>query len=71
LKILVHSDLEPGRLRAQYDKVVGMLARDDFYSAEVKKLPDRDRYRAKLDYLFPACALRGSGSPATKSLSIE
>jgi hypothetical protein len=50
LKILVHSDLDPGRLRAQYDKVVGMLARDDFYSAEVKKLADRDLYRAKLDY---------------------
>jgi hypothetical protein len=27
-----------------------MLARDDFYSAEVKKLADRDLYRAKLDY---------------------
>jgi hypothetical protein len=50
LKILVHSDLDPGRLRAQYDKVVAMLARDDFYSAEVKKLADRDFYRAKLDY---------------------
>lgn len=50
LKILVHSDLDPGRLRAQYDKVVEMLARDDFYSAEVKKLADRDLYRAKLDY---------------------
>ena len=50
LKILVHSDLDPGRLRAQYDKVVAMLARDDFRSAEVKKLAERDLYRAKLDH---------------------
>lgn len=49
MKILVHSDLDPGRLRAQYEKVVAMLARDDFYSAEVKKLAGHDLYRAKLD----------------------
>jgi hypothetical protein len=50
LRTLVHSDLDPGRLRAQYEKVVAMLAREDFYSAEVKKLRDRDLYRAKLDH---------------------
>ncbi|MGZ9067631.1 MAG: UvrD-helicase domain-containing protein, partial [Burkholderiales bacterium] len=50
MKILLYSDLDPGRLRAQFDKVVAMLERDDFFSAEVKKLADRDLYRAKLDY---------------------
>ena len=49
MKILVHSDLDPSRIRAKYDKVVEMLGRDDFRSAEVKKLADRDLYRAKLD----------------------
>ena len=50
MKILVHSDLDPDRVRARYEKVVEMLARDDFRSAEVKKLADRDLYRARLDY---------------------
>lgn len=50
MKILVYSDLDPGRLRAQFEKVVAMIERDDFYSAEVKKLGERDLYRAKLDY---------------------
>lgn len=40
MKILVHAELDPSRVRAQYDKVVEMLARDDFFSAEVKKLAD-------------------------------
>ncbi len=50
MKILIHSDLDATRVRSQFDKVVAALARDDFYTAEVKKLADRDLYRAKLDY---------------------
>lgn len=63
MKILLYSDLDPGRLRAQFDKVVAMLERDDFFSAEVKKLAERDLYRAKLDYsnrlLFRIARFRG------------
>ena len=50
MKILTHSDLDPSRVRPQFDKVVEALKRDDFYSAEVKKLAEHDLYRAKLDY---------------------
>ncbi len=49
MKILVHSDLDPSRVRAQYEKIVGMLERDDLYSADVKKLARDGYYRAKLD----------------------
>ena len=49
MTIPASGDLDPGRVRARYDKVLEMLGRDDFRSAEVKKLADRDLYRAKLD----------------------
>jgi hypothetical protein len=49
VKILVHRDLDPGRARERYDKVVRLLERDDLYSADVKKLAQGGYYRAKLD----------------------
>ena len=61
MKILVHSDLDPSRVRTQYEKIVGMLERDDFYSADVKKLARDGYYRAKLDDATGCCC----ASPAT------
>ncbi len=49
MKILVHRDLDPARVRSRYEKVVAMLERDDLYSADVKKLGRDGYYRAKLD----------------------
>lgn len=49
MKILVHRDLDPGRARARYEKVVRMLERDDPYSADLKKLAQGGYYRVKLD----------------------
>lgn len=49
MKILVHRDLDPGRARERYEKVVRMLERDDLYSADVKKLAQGGFYRARLD----------------------
>ena len=50
MKILLYSDLDTSHVRVQFEKVVAMLERDDFYSADVKKLGDHELYRAKLDY---------------------
>ncbi|MBI5102126.1 MAG: hypothetical protein HZB33_09875 [Nitrospirae bacterium] len=49
MKILEYNDLDISRVRRQYEKLIGFLERDDFHSAEVKKLADHDLYRAKLD----------------------
>jgi hypothetical protein len=49
MKILEYNDLDISRVRRQYEKVIGFLEKDDFRSAEVKKLADHDLYRAKLD----------------------
>lgn len=49
MKILEYNDLDTSRVRRQYDKLIGFLEKDDFHSAEVKKLADHDLYRAKLD----------------------
>ncbi len=49
MKILEYNDLDTSRVRRQYEKVIGFLEKDDFHSAEVKKLADYDLYRAKLD----------------------
>ena len=49
MKILEYNDLDVSRVRRQYEKLIGFLERDDFHSAEVKKLADHDLYRAKLD----------------------
>lgn len=50
MKILEYSNLDLSRLKAPYLKVRDEIARDDFRSADVKKLAQSDFYRAKLDY---------------------
>jgi len=49
MKILEYNDLDISRVRRQYEKLIGFLEKDDFHSAEVKKLADHNLYRAKLD----------------------
>jgi len=49
VKILEYTDLDTSRVHKQYAKLRGFLERDDYSSAEVKKLADHDLYRAKLD----------------------
>ncbi|MCJ7482120.1 MAG: AAA family ATPase, partial [Thermodesulfovibrionales bacterium] len=49
MKILEYNDLDTSRVSRQYQKLIGLLEKDDFYSADVKKLPEHDLYRAKLD----------------------
>ena len=50
MDILFYNELNTAHVKSQFDKVIDMLKRDDFYSAEVKKLTGTDYYRAKLDY---------------------
>jgi hypothetical protein len=47
MKTLIYNELHPARI-PNFKKVVGFLERDDFRSAEVKKIGD-NLYRAKLD----------------------
>ena len=49
MKILEYLDLDTSKVGRQYQKIVRFLEKDDFYSAEVKKLAEHDIYRAKLD----------------------
>lgn len=49
MEILEYNELDTTGVSRQYQKLVGFLEADDFYSAEVKKLPEYDLYRAKLD----------------------
>ncbi|MBI5609296.1 MAG: AAA family ATPase, partial [Deltaproteobacteria bacterium] len=49
MRCLVYADLAPGTLAKKVAKVVAALERDDFASAEVKKLHAGNYYRAKLD----------------------
>jgi len=51
MQVLKYRGLELSSLvNKQYEKIVEMIERDDFYSAEVKKLQGTPYYRAKLDY---------------------
>jgi hypothetical protein len=50
MNIYLYNDLDPGKLRKQFDKTLEQLSRGDFASAEVKKLVGTGYYRAKLDY---------------------
>ena len=50
MDVLIYNELDISSVKKHYDKVVGMLRCDDFYSAEVKKLSGTPYYRAKLDY---------------------
>jgi hypothetical protein len=48
--LLIYNDINPGKLRKQFDKTVEQLIKGDFASAEVKKMEGTGYYRAKLDY---------------------
>ncbi len=48
-EILLLNDLNPGKLRKQFDKTIAELALGHFTAAEVKKLPGKGFYRARLD----------------------
>lgn len=49
MEILEYNELDASAVSRQYQKIVGFLEKDNFYSAEVKKLPEHGLYRAKLD----------------------
>ncbi len=49
MKIIEYADLDTSKVKRQYGKLIGFLEKDDFYSAEVKKLSEQDLFRAKLD----------------------
>ncbi len=46
----IYNDINPGKVRKQFDKTIEQLSRGDFASAEVKKIVGTGYYRAKLDY---------------------
>lgn len=50
MHILQYNHLNYSVVEAQYKKVVKMIENDDFYSADVKKIPNTPYYRAKLDH---------------------
>lgn len=64
MNILEYADLDTSKVRRQYEKILEHLRKDDFHSAEVKKLPDHDLYRAKLDdsnrLIFKIVSCKGS-----------
>ncbi len=49
MKILEYADLDVAKVKRQYEKTLDFLAKDDFRSADVKKLSEQGLYRAKLD----------------------
>lgn len=50
MDILIYNELNVSRVKKQYDKIIDMIRRDDFYSSEVKKLSGTPYFRAKLDH---------------------
>ncbi|MFQ5561432.1 MAG: UvrD-helicase domain-containing protein, partial [Nitrospinota bacterium] len=50
MNVLIYNELETKKVSKQFRKIVEMIKRDDFRSAEVKKLSNGDFYRARLDY---------------------
>ena len=46
----IYNDINPGRVRKQFDRTIEQLSRGDFVSADVKKMTGTGYYRAKLDY---------------------
>jgi hypothetical protein len=50
MDVLIYNEIDSSRVKKQFDKIIGMIQADDFYSAEIKKLSGTDYYRAKLDY---------------------
>ena len=49
MKILEYNDIDYSKVRRQYEKVVACLERDDFRSADVKKISEYGIYSARLD----------------------
>lgn len=49
-EIYLYNDLVIAPVKKQFDKTIAQLAKGDFASAEVKKMPETNLYRAKLDY---------------------
>lgn len=49
-EILFINDLDPGKLRKQFDKTIEELAAGNFAAAEVKKMAGTPFYRARLDH---------------------
>ncbi len=49
MKILEYNDLDNSKVKRQYEKVIACFEKDDFRSAEVKKLAEHDLYSARLD----------------------
>ena len=47
---LIYNDIDPGKVRKQFDRTIEQLSRGDFASADVKKMTGTGYYRAKLDY---------------------
>jgi UvrD-like helicase C-terminal domain/AAA domain/Ankyrin repeat len=47
---VIYNELDASRVKKQYDKIIDMIRRDDFYSSDVKKLSGTPYYRAKLDH---------------------
>lgn len=50
MRVLVLEGLELGKHKRAAQKIIDAIERDDFRSADVKKLSDRVHYRARLDY---------------------
>lgn len=50
MDILYFNEIETRAVTKQYKKVIKFLEKDDFKSAEVKKISNSDFFRAKLDY---------------------
>ena len=48
--IFIYNDINPGKIRKQFDRTIEQLSRADFASAEVKKMTGTSYYRAKIDY---------------------
>ena len=48
-EVLLLHDLNPGKLRKQFDKTLDELAAGNFIASEVKKMTGTEFYRARLD----------------------
>jgi hypothetical protein len=46
----IYNDIDPGKVRKQFDRTIEQLSRGDFAAADVKKMTGTGYYRAKLGY---------------------
>jgi len=49
MEVLLYNELDYGKIKKKFDKVLGFLKKGDFKSADVKKMVNTGFYRAKLD----------------------